>query len=498
MAKPFVYLVNAGNDAGMSGIANDSCFPALGVLALGTWLKQRIPEINVVCRDGQVASQERLINEIYFGLGEAPLLTGVSVLSTSYQNALELAYTAATACSPVVFGNDHAAQMAPTIMREHPYIHTVVGSEYGEEALEMLVRKELGEAIDPYDIPHLSLFHGWLGYKGETPFVYDERLQDISITRSRLNPSGKRRTALDVFPIVDRTLYPEDHWETYLRNYKAKFGHLHDEEITGVTTMNRARGCSRQGSLVCKHCDMGLDIAFSSPQRFWDEVRAAHKQVRANVFYEVCDSFSSFGSFVRGVAEAKPGDLGFNPHFFVYAQALDLVRRPQMIDYFRRIGVFRVNLGLESGSDATLKHMKGRFDSVANNYAALRMLKDAGISVYGSFVLGTEAETPETLDETVRWVKRIISEGLIGDVEAQPILPLPHNYYGSVLMREGMLDPNGDWPQNIDAVSRVYVDNFSGVSYADVIGAANEIREAAGKEGLNFGSGVSRAENYAS
>ena len=36
-----VYLVNAGNDPGFASIANDATFPALGVLALGTWLKKR-------------------------------------------------------------------------------------------------------------------------------------------------------------------------------------------------------------------------------------------------------------------------------------------------------------------------------------------------------------------------------------------------------------------------------------------------------------------------
>ena len=214
--------------------------------------------------------------------------------------------------------------------------------------------------------------------------------------------------------------------------------------------------------------------------------------------YEVCDSFSSFGKFVKDVAENRPKDLGFEPQFFIYAQARDLVRRPELGRQLKEMGVFRVNIGLESGSDQTLQHMKGSHDSVRTNYLALQLMKSQGIHVYGSLVLGTEVETPRTLRETVDWTKRIIDEGLVSDIEAQPILPLPNNYYGRKLMEKGLfLDgPTSDWPIDTDRISKLYVDRFSGVSYESAIDAAKEIREYADAKGINFGSGVSREEKY--
>ena len=62
--KNLVYLVNAGNDPGMSAIANDYSFPALGVLSLGTWLKQKVPGLEVRVRDGGVHSQEKILEDI--------------------------------------------------------------------------------------------------------------------------------------------------------------------------------------------------------------------------------------------------------------------------------------------------------------------------------------------------------------------------------------------------------------------------------------------------
>jgi radical SAM superfamily enzyme YgiQ (UPF0313 family) len=301
-----------------------------------------------------------------------------------------------------------------------------------------------------------------------------------------------RKTALDIFPLVNRKLYPEIHWEIYLKNYTNRFEKLYKQKITGVTTMNRARGCSRsQEKIKCKHCDMLLDISFPSPEVFWHEVQHAHEQVNANIFYEVCDSFSSFPGLIRDIVTARPKNLGFSPEFFIYAQALDLVKSSKLIVNLKEMGVSRVFIGLESGSDGPLKHMKGNQDSIEVNYGALKLLKRHGIHVYGSFILGTDAETCASLAETVSWVKRIIDEELICDVEAQPILPLPYNYYGKKLASAGALtaeESDSDRPWDVDAIAKRYIDKFSGVSYAEAVEAAYVIRDYAESSGLNFGS----------
>ncbi|HWN67876.1 MAG TPA: radical SAM protein [Haliangium sp.] len=493
LTQELVYLVNAGNDPGMSAIANDHSFPALGVLALGTWLQAKIPDIKVVVRDGGVMANEAIIAEI---ARLRPGLVGVSALCTSYQSSLEIAQAAKDCGAKVVLGNDQASQLSRKILRNRPYVDFVLGSEYGERPLELLVRALRGEPIDLSRIPDLTYRQG-----GDIcGFDYDTDRGLLSIVQTPAYDVKRRDTALDMFPIPDRSLYPDSHWQSYLDNYLDKFAALHGVPVTGVTTMNRARGCSRSKEAIkCKHCDMLLDIAFSSPEMFWAEVRQAHAQVGANVFYEVCDSFSSFPRLAERIARARPADLGFEPQFFVYCQAIDLVRSSDMARRLKDMGVFRVNIGLESGCDVTLNHMKGAHDTVAVNYRALQLVKEQGIHVYGSFVLGTDPETPATLGETVRWVKRIIDEELIADVEAQPILPLPNNYYGRRLASSALLESAErelDWPWDTDELAHRYIDAFSGVSYGQIIEAANEIRAYARAANLNFGSGVSRAEKY--
>jgi len=234
------------------------------------------------------------------------------------------------------------------------------------------------------------------------------------------------------------------------------------------------------------------------PRRKGTRSIVENEQVGANVLYEVCDSLSSFPKFLRDVAKSRPNDLDFEPQFFVYARAVDLVRNPDIVKYFQDIGVFRANIGLESFSNPILKHMKSEGDSVEKNYQSLQMLKDAGIHVYGSLVLGSEVETPQTLRETIEGARRIIEGGLVADIEAQPVLPLPNNVYGRKLY-ESRLFPGGnetDWPVNTDEVSKIYIDNFSGISHRQAIEAAREIRGYARAKGINLGSGVSKESQY--
>ncbi|MAG02556.1 hypothetical protein CMI42_04415 [Candidatus Pacearchaeota archaeon] len=540
--KDLIYLVNAGNDPGMASMSNDYSFPALGVLALGTWLKQKMPnEIDLMVRDGAVRSLEDVIEEI---TTNRPLLVGVSTLCTSYQNSLKIAEAAKSYGGTVVFGNDQASQNSKSILKHQENVDYIIGAEYGEVPLELLVRHIRGEEIPLNQIPTLTYRSKSGEIKG---FDYDD-----PVNRSFMlitNPfSGYRilreeghvnkKDVIDLFPVVDRTLFPKDHWDTYLNNYLGKFASFHldnslieqlkerhpnwcdethsdhrmykektieraREVVSGVSTMNRIRGCSRRGESICRHCDIvGVrngEISMSSPEMFWEEVRAAYNQVGANSLYECCDSFSSFPELIKEIVKAKPNDLGFDPRFYIYAQARDLAEHPDRVRLLKEMGVFRVNMGLESMCDSTLKNMKGEKDSVKKNYQALKLLREAGINVYGSFVLGSEKETPETLAKTVRHVRKLIKNGYLCDVEAQPVLPLSGNYQGSVLRDHGLMtvdQDNPDWPTNVGELSKVYIDRFSGVSHQDCVDAAKEIRNTARQYEINSGSGVSMEGSY--
>ena len=453
-----------------------------------------MPEIDLRVRDGQVVDVEEILSEIR---ELRPNLVAVSVLATSYANALRIAKEAKSYGAHTVFGNDQASQVSVRILRHRSDVDYVIGSEYGERPFELLVRALRDGHPKVCDIPDITYRE-----RGQVKgFDYSRDRASLSILKSAHYKAPKRAGALDVFPVVDRTLYPTSHWHQYRANYMSKYAHLHSHQRVGnVTTMNRARGCSRAADpKKCKFCDMLLDISFSSPELFWQEVTQAYEDVGATLFYETCDSLSSFRKFISGVANAKPKNLPFDPQFLVYGQAVDIVKHPEVLDEMKRIGVYRINLGLESGCDATLKHMKGDHDSVATNYAALKLIKQAGIYAYGSIVLGSDAETPDTLAETVSWCKKILEEDLLVDVSCQAVAALPRNVYGRRLIANNLIHheaDDSDIPWSLDEISKIYVDTYSGVSFDDAIAASTEVRAFAANLGIASGSGAASAHRY--
>ena len=489
-----VLLVNAGNDPAMASLPNDNTFPALGVLHLGTYLKQERPDLEVICRDGGATSQQSIEDDIRT---YKPQVVGVSVLATSYQNALSTAKMAKEVDATVIFGNDQASQLSQEIITHQKSVDYVVGHEYGEKPLVRTIDAILnGEPAR--GIPSLT-WRNPDGTAGGFEFT-EETKKLLSIISQDGGYGGRRWGGLDQFPIPDRTLYPESHWKSFLENYLEKYAQIHETPVTGVATMNRARGCNRQKEDQCTHCDMLLDVSYSSPDLFWQDAKSAFEQVGANVLYEVCDSFTSFRKFISEVAKSKPDDLGFDPMFYVYGQAVDVAGNNSLIEQLTHIGVYRMNMGLESGCDITLKDMKGLKDSVETNVQALQDLKEAGIKVYGSFVIGgSQLETPETLRETTEFAKYILREGLVMDIEAQPILPLRNNMQGRWLKNNGLWitkETQPDWPDDIDTLSEVYINNATGITHEHAIEAVNEIRDAAKEHRIHFGSGVSSKSQY--
>jgi anaerobic magnesium-protoporphyrin IX monomethyl ester cyclase len=405
-----VLLVNAGSDGAVASTANDGTFPALGVVSLASVLVRDHPYMDVIAIDGQITAMEtieQLISDFQ------PDVLGVSVLNTSYRNTLRLAAAGKEVGAVTILGNDHAARLAREILTRREAVDYVCAADVGEFALSLFVDALDGE-IDMSSVPGLV-------YRSGAAIVSNGHLPEIPVSLLPAQGGALQRNVLDAIPVPDRSLMPTANWQRYLDNYLARYGKLHTgEPITGVTTMNRARGCARVKA-PCTFCSIAdLSLRFSSPEMFWADVRAAQKQIDATIFYEVFDSMSSSPRWVERVAEAKPEDIG-DPKFFVYTQAVETT--PRLVSLYQKMGVYRINMGLESGDTRMLKLLKGPRDSVENNKRACRLFKDAGMPIYGSLVLGGPGEDDESLSNTIEFGRWLIDNDVVAALEAQPLTP---------------------------------------------------------------------------
>ncbi|MET8981201.1 radical SAM protein [Streptomyces sp. NPDC004539] len=488
-----VLLVNAGTDGDVSSIANDGTFPALGVVSLATVLLRDHPYLDVIALDGQITSMaetERIIHDF------EPDVLGVSALGTSYANTLRLAETGKNAGAVTILGNDQAAVMARQILTHREYVDYVCAADVGEFALSAFVDALDGER--PLEsVPELL-------YRTPAGIAHN-RLPEIPAPRAG---GALTSNVLDAIPVPDRLLMPQANWERYRHNYLARYGGLHDgEEVTGVTTINRARGCARVKH-PCHFCGIAdLSLRFSSPEVFWHDVAAAQRQVAATIFYEAFDSMSSSPRWIERLVEARPDGIG-EPKFFVYTQAAETT--PRIVDLYRRLGVYRVNMGLESGDTRMLKLLKGPRDSLENNRRACTLFKEAGLPIYGSLVLGGPGENGESLDNTVAFARWLIDNGMMAALEAQPLYPDFGALTGRWMMNPGLaraaakdkgfeilddelLDSMPDKYGrtdliDFDEISMDWCRIFSHVGWDELIDATRAIRGYADRHGTVSGS----------
>jgi len=414
-----VLLINSDNDFGIGPNANGRSFPPLGILSLGTALDHQFGDrLDLTLIDGQVTTNAEITS---FVEHERPDFVGISLYNTSTRNTESLIRTAKSVGAITMIGNDHAIAHYELWLKHVEDLDYVCLNDIGEETIVAFFHYLFGD-IEVQDVPLLAFRRNMAIEKTAVP--------------SRILP-GK---TLDVVPIPNRTLLDANHWAKYRESFLATHHpSLKNRTVTGVTTLNRARGCAKS-KRRCAYCGINdLRIRYSSADLFWRDVRAAITDVSANIIYEAFDSASSSPAVLRAWARNRPPDIS-DVKFKVYAQAAE--SSDTVIQEFESLGVFCVNMGLDSGDDAALKLLKGNWNSVEINRDAVLRYSRRGIEVYSSFVLfgfGDESTTRRSLDKTLKFIEWMARETYAISFDCALLYPEKGSIIGSALWNPDLL-----------------------------------------------------------
>ncbi|MBD3647475.1 MAG: cobalamin B12-binding domain-containing protein [Pseudomonadales bacterium] len=396
-----VMLINTDNDAELPRNANGDSFPPLGIISLGTVLKNR-HQVNICLMDGQVDDIATIERRMF---GFSPDLVGISVYSTSIRASIRLLKYAKTIGAVTVAGNDHILMHYTEYLNVVPELDYACLNDVGEETLSALVDHLTGK-ISINTVP-------LLGYRDATGNI------KVTPERSSIRPGR----SLDTLPIPDRNLLPLRDWRHDAERFSAQARSLFSFDKPIVTTINRARGCAQRKSR-CVYCGIAdLSIRYSSGLVFWEDVQSAMRDIGASVFYEAFDSASSAPKVLEEWYHTRPSQL--EPHHFkFYAQACESDSR--VVQVLKSLNTFCVNMGLDSGDERTLKLLKGKRHSIQQNVDALLRYKEAGIEVYTSFVLlglGSDKETKRSLDQTITFIKWMLQNTSVVSFDCALLYP---------------------------------------------------------------------------
>jgi anaerobic magnesium-protoporphyrin IX monomethyl ester cyclase len=396
-----IFLINSGNDFGIGGIEN--AYPPLGIISLGTALESKFKsDIEVHLYDGQIDSLKSIVDEIR---RQRPDVVGVSMYLTSTRNSIDLILEAKAVGAITVLGNDHAIMHADLLMSKIPEVDFICLNDIGEETIVSLVGALLfRKPVD--EVPKLKFRRG------------------TAIFESSTNSMFKPGMSLDEIPIPNRLLLPEKYWSEYARRFhqqKRRFRKFKGNER--VSTINRARGCAQKSS-PCRYCGIiDLSIRYSSSDIFWNDVLAARTQIGATVLYEAFDSASSAKTVLKRWLHGRPNNFD-DVQFKMYAQAFE--SDEERVSLFKKLGVFCVNMGLDSGDDNVLKLLKGSRHSLEQNKRACGLYTESEIEIYTSFVLfglGNETNTRKSLDKTLKFAEWLAAETSIVSFDSALMSP---------------------------------------------------------------------------
>ncbi len=380
----------------------ETIFPHLGLSYIASNLRRDIPSINIRIVDRDLEKHIRLFK---------PDIVGVSSVSQDYDIARRHARLCKEYDLPVIMGGIHISALPATLS---PDMDVGVMGE-GEKTLSEVL---LSLSNGGFDTDRLNKIDGILYRTGSGELI-------STPPRKLINP-------LDKLPLPARDLLPIRKW--------------------GVIHMFSSRGCP-------------YDCSFCASTRFWSRIRFHSSNY---VVHELKDAVSKylpvsivfyddmFTASKKRLAEIVDGIRAEGLHNRVKlsiscrANAL----KEEIVELLKQMNVDGVGIGLESGSDETLRFLKGPSVSVKENIKALRLLERYNINVTGSFVIGTPDESLSEIRKTYNFIKM----SSLNLVAVYVLTPYPGTPIWDLAREENLVSDNMKW----DKLCIDFSDNLDG------------------------------------
>ncbi|MBU9724572.1 B12-binding domain-containing radical SAM protein [Lachnospiraceae bacterium ASD4241] len=190
-----------------------------------------------------------------------------------------------------------------------------------------------------------------------------------------------------------------------------------------MATIQTSRGCP-SNCIFCLSPEIsGKKVRFRSPQNVMDEMTECYEKFGIRNFFFKADTFTINAQWVKELCTLIINSPLHNKIAFTANSRVRPLAKETLV-LMKEAGCFTIAFGFESGSDDTLtKVHKGA--TVAENIQACAWSKEAGLTVWGFFVIGFPWETKEHIMET----KKLIFQMKPDFIEITLALP----FYGTPL-----------------------------------------------------------------
>jgi len=327
-------------------------------------------------------------------------VVGISAITRTAPQSLELArrLKEANPRVKIVFGGPH-----PTALPEEALqVADVVVRHEGDYTFPEVLERFREDIERPY-------LEDVLGIAYRTPEG------DVRVTRDRPFLTSEQLSALP---------FPE-----YTENERRSVTHL---------VVNTSRGCPFE----CEYCSV-IDN-FGRQFRFLDDdttialIRYTLSVKRCPIFFGD-DIFNANRARVKRILDRVLTEGIRIPRWFAQVR-VEAANDPELLRLMARSGCACVFIGLESVNNETLR-LYHKHSTLEKNRAAIEAFHRVGIRVHGMFVLGSDADTKETIEETLRFAKAMN----LDTAQFFALTPVPGPPLTARYERAGKIIAPGQW-----------------------------------------------------
>jgi len=222
------------------------------------------------------------------------------------------------------------------------------------------------------------------------------------------------------------------------------------DNISILTT----RGCPH----ACSFCDIRKSrYRYRSPEKVMEEIRLWHEK-GIEEFYIQDDNFTINRKraieLCRLIIES-----GLNVRYKISSRVDHL--DDELLGHLKRSGCYRINFGVESGSQKVLDYLQKGI-KVEQILEAFRLAKKHGISTFAYVMIGTPVETASDYEMTEALVRKIKPDHLHCSI----CTPMPETHLYRTLLQEGRISSDY-WRSFATAPTHDFTTRFCSPVYDD-------------------------------
>lgn len=204
------------------------------------------------------------------------------------------------------------------------------------------------------------------------------------------NPQKEFTTDLDALPFPARDLLKN---ELYIRPDTGK----------PQATIQTSRGCPSKCIFCLTPAISGQKVRQRSVTNIVDEIEECVKRYSIKDFFFKADTFTINKKFVIELCqEILRRELDIQ---WVANSRVDTIDA-ERLQWMRKAGCWLVAFGFESGDDSVLRQMK-KDATVDDARRAVELVKEAGLRIYGFFMIGLPWDDHATVEKTMRFAKEL-------------------------------------------------------------------------------------------